>query len=72
LDYMFHGSCSKVSMVLSLSLEPISKSAVHYLAKRASSVKVAREPWYRVAFESIRHDRFGIRNRVERYFRYLS
>jgi len=131
LDYMFHGSCRKVSMVLSLSLEPISKSAVHYLAKRASSVKVAREPryrrcmavdeaklcvkksyvyvwsavdvdskkllaleasygrsslnalkmctnkplvkgpWYRWAFESIRHDRFGIRNRVERFFRYL-
>lgn len=44
---MFHGSCRKVSMVLSLSLEPISKSAVHYLAKRASSVKVSREPRYR-------------------------
>jgi transposase-like protein len=47
LDYMFHGSCRKVSMVLSLSLEPISKSAVHYLAKRVSSVKVAKEPRYR-------------------------
>ena len=47
MDYMFHGSCRKVSMVLSLSLEPISKSAVHYLAKRASSVKVSREPRYR-------------------------
>jgi transposase-like protein len=34
-------------MVLSLSLEPISKSAVHYLAKRVSSVKVAKEPRYR-------------------------
>ena len=30
-----------------------------------------RGPWYRWAFESIRHDRFGIRNRVERFFRYL-
>ena len=47
LDYMFHGSCRKVSMVLSLSLEPISKSAVHYLAKKVSSVKVAKEPRYR-------------------------
>jgi putative transposase len=47
LYYMFHGSCRKVSMVLSLSLEPISKSAVHYLAKKVSSVKVAKEPRYR-------------------------
>jgi transposase-like protein len=30
-----------------LALEPISKSSVHYLAKRASSVKVARELRYR-------------------------
>jgi hypothetical protein len=47
LDYMFHGSCRKVSRVLSLALEPISKSAVHYLAKKVSSVKVAKEPRYR-------------------------
>jgi transposase-like protein len=47
LDYMFHGSCRKVSKVLSMALEPISKSAVHYLAKRVSSVKVAKEPRYR-------------------------
>ena len=30
-----------------MALEPISKSAVHYLAKKASSVKVAKEPRYR-------------------------
>jgi len=48
LDYVFHGSCRKVSRVLSLALEPISKSAVHYLAKRVSSVKVAKEPRYRM------------------------
>jgi hypothetical protein len=47
LDYMFHGSCRKVSKVLSMALEPISKSAVHYLAKKVSSVKVAKEPRYR-------------------------
>ena len=47
LDYMFHGNCRKVSRVLSLALEPISKSAVHYLAKKVSSVKVAKEPRYR-------------------------
>jgi hypothetical protein len=45
---MFHGSCGRVSKVLSIAfLEPISKSAVHYLAKKVSSVKVAKEPRYR-------------------------
>jgi transposase-like protein len=44
---MFHGSCRKVSKVLSMALEPISKSAVHYLAKKVSSVKIAKEPRYR-------------------------
>jgi putative transposase len=47
LDYMLYGSCRKVSKVLSLALESISKSAVHYLAKRVSFVKVAKEPRYR-------------------------
>jgi putative transposase len=47
LDYMFHSGCRKVSKVLSMALEPIGKSAVHYLAKRVSSVKVAKEPRYR-------------------------
>jgi hypothetical protein len=47
LDYMFHGSCRRVSKVLSMGLEPISKSAVHYLAKRVSEIRVAREPRYR-------------------------
>jgi hypothetical protein len=47
LGYMFHGSCRKVSKVLSMALESISKSAVHYLAKRVSSVKVSKEPRYR-------------------------
>jgi putative transposase len=137
---MFHGSCRKVSRVLSLALEPISKSAVHYLAKKLSGVRVAADPryrrciavdetklsvkgvhvyvwsavdvdskellaleasygrsslnalsflmcinkplvivdkgpWYRWAFERLgleyRHERFGMRNRVERFFRYL-
>jgi transposase-like protein len=128
-----------------MGLEPISKSAVHYLAKKVSSVKVAKEPrymrcisvdetklrvkksyvyvwsavdddsrellaleasygrnslnapsflkkalrmctdkplvlvdkgpWYRWAFERLgleyRCERFGMRNRVERFFRYL-
>jgi putative transposase len=47
LGYMFHGSCRKVSRVLSMGLEPISKSAVHYLAKKVSEIRVAREPRYR-------------------------
>jgi hypothetical protein len=47
LDYMFHGGCRKVSKVLSLALESISKSAVHYLAKRVSEIRVSKEPTYR-------------------------
>jgi len=38
-------------------------------------VIVDKGPWYRWAFERLgleyRHERFGIRNRVERFFRYL-
>jgi hypothetical protein len=41
LDYMFHGSCRGVSRVLSMGLEPISKSAVHYLSKKVSKIRVA-------------------------------
>jgi transposase-like protein len=140
---MFYGSCRKVSKVLSMALESISKSAVHYLVKRVSEIRVAKEPryrrciavdetklrvkksyvyiwsavdvdskellaleasygrsslnalaflkkalrmctnkplvivdkgpWYRWAFERLeyRYERFGMRNRVERLFRYL-
>jgi len=143
---MFHGSCRRVSRVLSLALEPISKSGVHYLARTVSSkimiasksryrrciavdetklcvkgvwvyvwsavdvdsgellaldasygrsclntitflkkalklcsnkplVIVDRGPWYRWALDRLgleyRCERFGLRNRVERFFRYL-
>ena len=38
-------------------------------------VLVDRGPWYRWALERLgleyRHERFGMRNRVERFFRYL-
>jgi len=44
---MFHGSCRKASKVLSMALEPISKSAVHYLAKRVSKIRVSKESRYR-------------------------
>jgi transposase-like protein len=44
LGYMFHGSCRKVSKVLSMGLESISKSAVHYLSKKVSKIRVATEP----------------------------
>jgi transposase-like protein len=30
-----------------MGLEPISRSAVHYLARKVSSVKIAKEPRYR-------------------------
>jgi len=43
---MFHGNCRKVSKILSLALEPIGKSAVHYLAKKVSEIRVAKEPRY--------------------------
>jgi len=41
LGYMLHGSCRKVSRVLSMGLEPISRSAAHYLAKKVSEIRVA-------------------------------
>ena len=45
---MFYGSCRKISKILSFSLEPISKSGVHYLAKIISSnVVIASKPRYR-------------------------
>jgi transposase-like protein len=43
---MFHGGCRKVFRVLIMGLEPISRSAVHYLARKVSEVRVAREPRY--------------------------
>ena len=43
LEYMFHGSCRKVSEVLSLAIETISKLAVHDLARKASIIKASSE-----------------------------
>ena len=41
---MFHVGCRKVSKVLSIAIEPISKSDVHYLPKTISSkLKIALE-----------------------------
>ena len=53
MGYMFRGSYRRVSKVLSMGLEPISKSAVHYLAKKVSEIRVAREPRCRrcIAFD---------------------
>jgi len=99
---MFHGSCRKISRILSFSLEPISKSDVHYLARIVSSkiiiaskpryrrciaveetkicidkpiVIVDKSPWYRWALDRLglqyRHERLGLRSRVERFSRYL-
>jgi len=45
---MFYGSCRRVYRVLSLALEPISKSCVYYLARIVSSrIIVASKPRYR-------------------------
>jgi transposase-like protein len=139
LDYMFRASCRKVPKVLRMAL----KSAVHYLARKVSEIRFAKEPsyrsciavdetklrvkksyvyiwsavdvdsrellalealygrgylnvlaflglgmctntplviadkgpWYRGAFERLgleyKHERYSMRNRVERFFRYL-
>ncbi|MDT7877456.1 MAG: DDE-type integrase/transposase/recombinase [Candidatus Caldarchaeales archaeon] len=103
LDYMFHGSCRRVSRVFSMGLEPISKSAVDLDSRELLALEVSygrsslnalsflkkalrmctnkplvlvdKGPWYRWAFERLgleyRHERLGMRNRVERFFRYL-
>jgi len=45
---MFHGICRRFSRILSLALEPISKSSVHYLARILSSkIMIASKPRYR-------------------------
>ena len=41
LGYMFHGSCRRVPRVLSLALEPMSRSTIHDLAKRELMIKIA-------------------------------
>jgi hypothetical protein len=43
LEYMFHGSCRRVSMVLSLALEHISKSTVHDLARGTLSIRLTKQ-----------------------------
>lgn len=43
----FCGSCKKVSKVLSLMLELISKSTLHELSRKVSTIKIARKPRYR-------------------------
>ncbi|MEM4007175.1 MAG: DDE-type integrase/transposase/recombinase [Nitrososphaerota archaeon] len=143
---MFHAGCRRVSKILSISMEPISKSTVHELSKKFSStIKISHElkirrciavdetklkvkktvvyvwsaldvdsgellaleasycrsclntlkfikkvlklcmnklkiivdkgPWCRWALERLgleyEYQRFGMRNRVERFFRYL-
>jgi hypothetical protein len=47
LDYIFHGNCRRFSKVLSMVLELISKSTVHELARKVSTIKIARKPRYR-------------------------
>jgi len=45
---VFHGICRRFSRILSLALEPISKSGVHYLARILSSkIIIASKPRYR-------------------------
>jgi transposase-like protein len=46
LDCMFHSSCSRVSRVLSMAVEPISKSAV-LPCRRVSEIRISKEPRYK-------------------------
>jgi len=44
---MFHGGCRRVSRVLSMALESISKSTVHDLTRKVLMVRVMVESRYR-------------------------
>jgi transposase-like protein len=72
---------SKELLALEASYGRSSLNALAFLKKALRMctnkplVIVDRGPWYRWAFERLgleyRHERFGMRNRVERFFRYL-
>lgn len=44
---MFYGCCRRVSRFLGMVLEPISKSTVHELARKVSTIRISRVPRYR-------------------------
>jgi putative transposase len=69
---------SKELLALEASYGRSSLNTLSFLKKMCTNkplVLVDRGPWYRWAFERLgleyRHERFGMRNRVERFFRYL-
>jgi putative transposase len=72
---------SKELLALEASYGRSSLNALSFLKKALKMctnkplVLVDKGPWYRWAFERLgleyRHERFGMRNRVERFFRYL-
>jgi transposase-like protein len=72
---------SKELLALEASYGRSSLNALAFLKKALRMctdkplVLVDKGPWYRWAFERLgleyRHERFGMRNRVERFFRYL-
>ena len=43
LEYMLHGGCRRVSKVISLALEPISRFTVYELARRVSTLSIAHK-----------------------------
>lgn len=63
---MFHGSCGRVSRVLSLAFYPISKSTVHELARKLSlTVKASPEP--KIIIDKGLSYRMGSREAWNRY-----
>jgi len=76
-----HDVDSKELLALEASYGRSSLNSLSFLKKALKMctnkplVIVDKGPWYRWAFERLgleyRHERFGMRNRVERFFRYL-
>ena len=66
LDVSYGRSCLNAITLLEKALK---------LCSNKPLVIVDRSPWYRWALERLRlefrHERFGLRNIVERFFRYL-
>jgi len=43
LEYMLHGGCRRVSKVISLALEPISRFTVYKLARKVSILSITHK-----------------------------
>ena len=43
MEYMLHGGCRRVSKVISLALEPISRFTVYKLARKVSILSITHK-----------------------------